>query len=178
MDPIDANMTDVSRANTSVKDALLAAFTRLQAQLATTEPILMYIDEAHELTWRSPTHETDTLADLSRVLALIVDLPFSVVFLSTNSWLAALAPRPSDFPSRRDWSKTYLHAPWTELPFDCRASGAFKAINMTGQAASLQQLFWAPPVSVQIQTLIYSCLGGVVYMKNQLLQTGLFFSPM
>ncbi|KAJ6540931.1 hypothetical protein B0H10DRAFT_2393213, partial [Mycena sp. CBHHK59/15] len=136
--PIDANMTDVSRANIY---ALLTAFTRLQAQLATTEPILMYIDEAHELTWRSPTHETDTLANLSEVLALIVELPFSVVFLSTSSWLAALAPRPSDFPSRRNWSKTHLHAPWTELPFDCRASGAFKAINMmTGQAASLQQL--------------------------------------
>jgi hypothetical protein len=52
-------------------------------------------------------------------------LPFFAVFLSTNSWLGALAPSTHKHPSLRDWENVILHPPFTELPFDTFAENSF-----------------------------------------------------
>lgn len=89
----------------------------------------MYFDEAHVLA-KPKANTTHPLKQtkfhiLGRVLGKMNELPFFVVFLSTNSWLGAFAPSTHMIPSARDWTGITLHAPFTELPFDTFAENAF-----------------------------------------------------
>jgi hypothetical protein len=93
----------------------------------------MYFDEAHSLTKTDQVPGQRPLRSkfhlLGRVLAQFNTKPFFGVFLSTNSWLGAFAPRASDHPSTRDWEKTELHAPFTELPFDVFAENSYMKLT-------------------------------------------------
>ena len=109
----------------ALRDRLAKSKNVADNALAKAEVLcFMYFDEAHVLT-EEPQNGRTKHHLLGRMLATMNDRKFFAVFLSTNSWLGALAPSPSKFPSLRDWDVTLLHVPFTELPFDTFADSAF-----------------------------------------------------
>jgi hypothetical protein len=104
----------------------------------------MYFDEAHVLTKseekRGQPRVWTKYHLLGRVLSTMNYLPFFTVFLSTNSWLGAFAPSRSTHPSLRDWDRTILHAPFTELPFDTFASNSFVMLGSSSSGVKLRDV--------------------------------------
>ncbi|KAJ6531943.1 hypothetical protein B0H19DRAFT_1189266 [Mycena capillaripes] len=140
----DAQMQDLSKpiSEQTFRGRLLSAFGSLRSVAPKGKPIMVYIDEAHTLTERDngKSRHGSLLDSLSRICSLLVRDSFALVYASTNSWLGSLAPRPRDFPSKRDWEREYLHAPITQLPFDVFAKNSFselvKAANQSPQLSS------------------------------------------
>lgn len=120
-----------------LRSALESSKCDLDAQLA-DKPVIffIYFDEAHVLTRSESTPDQPLILTryhlLGRVLGKMNYLPFFTVFLSTSSWLGALAPSTFAHASIRDWSRVVLHPPFTELPFDTFAVDSFKTLSQGG----------------------------------------------
>jgi hypothetical protein len=125
-----------------LRELLNASTHEADRELAKAEVcFFLYFDEAHILARHD--RETDCLPPLrskyhllGRVLGRMNSLPFFTVFLSTNSWLRVFAPASSthNISSLREWSNAILHTPFTELPFDTFARGAFHDLTHTGKS--------------------------------------------
>ncbi|KAF8648748.1 hypothetical protein AX16_006189 [Volvariella volvacea WC 439] len=90
--------------------------------------IILYIDEAHELTTKkAPQEKGGTQGDGKTLYDTLVSVitnfslfPIFFVFLSTTSRVQSLAPPPYPHPSARAViAAPHLNAPITETPFDC-----------------------------------------------------------
>lgn len=84
--------------------------------------ILLYFDEAHEMTVLRPV-EPETKKTLYSVFLSVLNdyrnLPLFIVFLSTLSHIADFAPPRAQVDSARGSKSGSLQAPITETPFDC-----------------------------------------------------------
>jgi len=96
--------------------------------------IVMYFDEAHELSRHRPTDSKGNVAynyydAFCNSLNLFLGLPIFTIFLSTHSSLTVLSPPREDHPSTRA-RVGHLQAPITETPFDCSPAFPLKLENI------------------------------------------------
>lgn len=88
--------------------------------LTNTVNVLLYFDEAHQLTQSRCVESTKNLYKvLLSVLSDYTDIPLFVVFLSTTSHIGDFAPPRGIEDSDRATESGAHQAPITETPFDC-----------------------------------------------------------